>query len=427
MKKINKIAIIGLACLSLAGETVFAQIDTTFHQQPVRLDQFLQIVSENNLEYAAEKYNVQISEAAIEMVRVIPDPSFAFDWLENREKKERSGFGYASELATTVEIGGKRRARIGLAESVNSFSQSQLHDYFRNLRVDATLVFLEAEKQNKLYQMKHSSYLTMKKLSDADSIRLGLGSIMKINAVQSKLEAGMLMNELLQADANRRNALYQLNLMAGISTVDTLLAPLIEMNGVLRNFDLNELIQMAVQNRADIVAARINMEVSAKNTTLVKKERNIDLDFKLGFENDHLVPDINPGAKIITAGIGIPLKFSNFNKGELNVARLYEQQTQKEYALLLQKITTEIITAYQNYITTERQVINFKSNLLLQSENVLKGKIYSYDRGETSLLEVLNAQRTFNEIQSSYIEILADNYMALVELERAAGIWDISF
>ena len=57
----------------------------------------------------------------------------------------------------------------------------------------------------------------------------------------------------------------------------------------------------------------------------------------------------------------------------------------------------------------------------------MKGKIYSYDRGETSLLEVLNAQRTFNEIQSSYIEILVDNYMALVELERATGIWDMNF
>ena len=121
------------------------------------------------------------------------------------------------------------------------------------------------------------------------------------------------------------------------------------------------------------------------------------------------------------------MKFSSLNRGELDAARFYEQQTERQYAFVVQKITTEITQAYQYFVSTQKQVINFKSNLLHQSEGVLNGKIYSYNRGETSLLEVLNAQRTFNEIQSSYIEILVENHMALVELERAAGIWDVSF
>jgi cobalt-zinc-cadmium efflux system outer membrane protein len=405
---------------------VFAQNDTSFIKQPVSLNQFLQVVSENNLEFAAEKYNVQISEAAIEAARVVPDPTFSFDWLENREEKNRSGFGYSSELGTTLEFG-KRRARIGLAESELSLTQAELDDYFRNLRADAALTFLEAEKQHQLYLIKQKSYTTMKKLADADSIRLSLGSIMETDAIQSKLEAGMLMNELLQAAANRRNALHQLNLMAGVAALDTLFVPQIQLDGIIRSFDLNGLIDVAVQNRSDVVSARLNMEVSGKNTALVKRERKMDLDVKLGLEDDYTVPNSGSGAKIFTAGVGIPLKFSNLNKGEIDAAEYYEQQTAKQYTFVKQKITNEIVTAYQNFLSTEKQVINFQENLLQQSEHVLKGKIYSYDRGETSLLEVLNAQRTFNEIQSSYIETLVENYRALVELERAAGIWDIQF
>ncbi len=426
MKQIDKILLIVIVLLSCAGEVLVAQTDTSFIKQPVNLNQFLQVVSENNLEFAAEKYNVKISEAAIEMARVVPDPTFSFDWLENREQKERSGFGYASELGTTVEFG-KRRARVGLAKSELSVTQAQLDDYFRNLRADAALVFLEAEKQNQLYLIKQKSYLTMKKLADADSIRLELGSIMETDAIQSKLEAGMLMNELLQADANWRNALHELNLFAGVSAIDTLFIPQIQMKGILRSFNLNSLIEVAVQNRSDVVSAKLNMEVSAKNRVLVKRERNIDLDLKLGLENDYSLPNSGSGAKIISAGVGIPLKFSNFNKGEINAAELFEQQTEKQFNFVTQKITNEIVKAYQYFLSTEKQVINYQENLLKQSEHVLKGKIYSYDRGETSLLEVLNAQRTFNEIQSSYIEILVDNYMALVDLERTAGIWDISF
>jgi len=386
-----------------------AQQDSLNRALPVDLNTYLQVVSRNNLEYAAEKYNIGISEAAIEMVRIIPDPSLSFDWLENREAKERTGFGFNSELGTTIELGGKRRARIRYAESERDLVKALLDDYFRNLRADAALVYLEAEKQQRLFKTKEESYKTMKKLADADSIRLSMGSIMEIDAVQSKLEAGILKNELIQAEAERKNAINEMNLMAGAARPDTLFMPDIELKGIIRNFHVNDLIEMA------------------KNTKLIKKERIMDLDVKVGLENDYLNPNTSPAAKIITAGIGIPLKFSNINKGELIAANLNEQQAAKQYEYIVQKITTEITNAFQNFISTEKQVTNFKANMLKQSGDVLKGKIYSYNRGETSLLEVLNAQRTYYEIQSSYIEVLTDNYAALVELERAVGMWDIKF
>lgn len=46
---------------------------------------------------------------------------------------------------------------------------------------------------------------------------------------------------------------------------------------------------------------------------------------------------------------------------------------------------------------------------------------------ESSILEVLNAQRTYNDVRKDYYQALADNATALIELERKTGIWDISF
>ena len=42
------------------------------------------------------------------------------------------------------------------------------------------------------------------------------------------------------------------------------------------------------------------------------------------------------------------------------------------------------------------------------------------------MLEILNAQRTYNDVQAQYIETLFDYNSALVELERSVGIWDIN-
>ena len=56
------------------------------------------------------------------------------------------------------------------------------------------------------------------------------------------------------------------------------------------------------------------------------------------------------------------------------------------------------------------------------ARQVLEGKRYAYRRGETSLLAVLTAQRTFNEIQEDCAACVYDCMAALVELERSAGL-----
>jgi outer membrane protein TolC len=43
------------------------------------------------------------------------------------------------------------------------------------------------------------------------------------------------------------------------------------------------------------------------------------------------------------------------------------------------------------------------------------------------LLELLDAQRTDNEVRASYNEALADQAKALIDLDRAAQVWEIHF
>lgn len=413
--------------LSLYTPSIFAQVDTLIVRQQLGFNQFLYLVSQNNLEYAAEKFNVQISEAAAELAKICPNPYFSFDWFENREDKSRAGYGFSSELGTTIELGGKRNARMTLANSEISLSQALLDDYFRNLRAEASIIYLEAVKQNLFYQVLLDSYKTMKKLSEADSIRLSLGSIMETDAIQSRLEAGMLLNEVLQKEADLRISFTQLNLIAGIQNKDTLFSPVDSVNTPLRDFKLVDLIVTAQQNRADLEAARYNKEVSANASDLALAERRMDLDLKIAYGDEYYLPPGLPYTQSLAAGVSIPLKFSNFNKADLKIAEFQEQQADKYLLFIQLKIRIEIMEAWQKYVASKNQVENFKSNLLNQSEKVLKGKIYSYERGETSLLEVLNAQRTYNEIQTSYIETLNNNYVALIELEKAAGIWDLNF
>jgi cobalt-zinc-cadmium efflux system outer membrane protein len=92
---------------------------------------------------------------------------------------------------------------------------------------------------------------------------------------------------------------------------------------------------------------------------------------------------------------------------------------------VLLQIQTDVSQAYFNYIAAKKQVLQFNTGLLTDAKRIVDGEIYSYKRGETSLLEVLNAHRTYNDLQQNYYQTLFSYASALIGVERSAGIWDL--
>lgn len=83
--------------------------------------------------------------------------------------------------------------------------------------------------------------------------------------------------------------------------------------------------------------------------------------------------------------------------------------------------------AWFNYQAEKKKVVQFKSGMLGDAQKVMDGMVYKYKRGETNILDVLVAQRTYNEVQQEYLETMKGYAVSLVELEKACGIWDIRF
>jgi cobalt-zinc-cadmium efflux system outer membrane protein len=407
-----------------------AQIDSTFTQIKINHSEFLSLVNKNNLGYAAEKFNVNIAEANIEASKVFPDPELAIGASDNGQRRMQMGYGFSSELSWTLELGGKRKARINIAKSTSELTKALLEDYFRNLRADATLNYLTSLKQKEIFKVQSNSYTILKNIAEADSIRFKLGSITEIDARQSKLEANAMLNEVYQSEADWKTTLLELATLVGNQKADSLYLPIGDLKKFDRLFDLNELIISAQNNRADLLAALKNKKVSQDILGLAKANRVLDLGLSLGVESASVVTNSvapTPSSNSVSAGITIPLKFSNRHKGELKAAEYSVQQADVLYKQTELQIQIEVRKAWFNYLTAQKQVRQFNTGLLSDAQRLLDGKVYGYKRGETSLLEVLNAQRTYNETQLNYYETLYNYAAALVELEKTAGIWDINF
>ena len=406
---------------------IFA-VQTANAQRIVTFDEYLKNVREKNIEYLVEKYNISIAEANARAAKVMPDPELTVMYEDYQDWDLKTARGYAAELDYTLELGGKRRARMAVARSEQQMTEALVEDFFRNLRADATLCYLDALKQKQLVALALSSYQSMMDLARGDSLRYALGEIAEIDAMQSRLEATTMMTDFFQTELEYKNILSDLTVFeGGAAAIDSLSGSL---PLVVRIYQLQNLIELAQNNRADLMAAIRNRELSAANLRLVKANRMIDLGLNVGFAQNREILIEDAGGetgkfKTFSAGISVPLKFSNANKGELRAAQYSEQQADMEYDMVLLQIRKEVEQCYNSYVSSFRQAELYQQNVLADAATILERKKYSYARGETSLLEVLDAQRTANEVYQTYYETLYNANAALVELCRAAGIWDV--
>lgn len=388
-------------------------------------DEYLNNVKNNNISFLAEKYNVNIADANVKAAKIFPDPELSVSYTNNQNWNMQMGYGIDAELGYTLELGGKRKARIRVAESEKEMTAALLEDYFRNLRADATIAYYTALKQKQVYEIEQSSYRRMLELAKADSVRYRLGSIMEVDARQSKLEAASMLNDVYSSEGELQESLAQLLLFQGSKDMEIPDSIAGELSCTKPDFDLRQLTITAQNNRADLQAAIKSKEMSQNNLRLAKANRAIDLGLSIGgsyssIARNEIAPA--PPFKGITAGISIPLKFSNTNKGELRAAQFAVKQSELEYQAIEQQIASEVMQAYNKYHISWRQVEQFNSGLLDNAKFILNKKMYSYERGETSILEVLNAQRTYNDVQTTYSETLYNCAVAWVELERTCGI-----
>ncbi|KAA6336622.1 hypothetical protein EZS27_015224, partial [termite gut metagenome] len=191
--------ILWLDCFVVHSQTLEAM------QQTIDYRIYIEWVWQQNLGYAAEKLNVSVAEAEVKAARIFNDPAISMEYADNDDHRMQMGRSVSVELSRSFSLG-KRSAGIGLAESEKELAEALLEDYFHTLRVEASLAYLETIRQSELYRVKESSYESIRRLAEGDSIKYALGKITYTDAVQSKLEAGMAYNDLMQAQTELYNS-----------------------------------------------------------------------------------------------------------------------------------------------------------------------------------------------------------------------------
>jgi outer membrane protein TolC len=85
-------------------------------------------------------------------------------------------------------------------------------------------------------------------------------------------------------------------------------------------------------------------------------------------------------------------------------------------------LDSKVRRAVEQYNAATARLALFNGPIVQSAEKVRNAKLYSYQRGEASLLEELHAEQTLNEVYLEQIEAQQDYAEALIEIQHLTGL-----
>jgi cobalt-zinc-cadmium efflux system outer membrane protein len=398
--------------------------------QTLTFAQYLATVGRGNLDLAAQRANVSVTEAQIAVARIFPDPQLTVGVTSVDVSAVGSPTITDLSFTQTIELGGKRGARIASAQHDWSSAQAGLDDFLRTLRGDASDAFIDALAKQMVLARKRVTVASLERLVVVNQERLRAGDIGEIALVQSRVEAGKSRGEVLSAETDVAQTTLALALKLGTMRDVVHVTPTGDLRIATHAFDVEQLIATARERRADVRARRFALAAASARVRLAHANRWIDLTLSLGWAHafepygqyQKIAPA--PAYEALSATLTLPLPLSRIYKGELTAAQFNQAAAEWNLRAAELKVEVDIRQASSRYQTAVERVKLYSTGLLRDADRVLEAKLYEYQRGGASLLEVLEAQRTVNDVYLDYIDALTDHAHALVALEQAAGIWD---
>lgn len=398
------------------------------------LPEFVERVLKSNLDGAAARFNVTSAEAQVSINRLFPDPQLT-SGISSKElygpSKPASPTQYTVGLAWTLELGGKRAARIAVAQTGVKKAQADLETFLSDLRLSAINAFVDATKARLVLERKQKTRDGFREVVRLNDIRFKAGDLGGVELAQSRVEAQRFEGEVYGAEADLKSAEAALAPLLNLDRSPVL--PAGDLDAEARVFALDDLLASALKKRTDLVAVRSALDVAENEMRLAEANRWVDLGLSLGI--NHTPPVYASGLDVggspfpapanmsnsMSATLSIPIPFSRRQKGELVQASAARSQARLQIQSLEQKTRADVASAIAQYEAASRQLQSYKGGILLDADKVLDGLQFSYKRGNASLLELIQAQRTTNEVYLAYFDALGNHTKALAALDRVSG------
>lgn len=388
----------------------------------ITLDQAIDLALAHNHSLRATRTQILQNQAQEITANLRPNPTlgvdtqfvpffspqdFSGDNLNNTQQFD-IGVGYL------FERGHKRQRRLQAAQDQTAVTRAQVADAERTLAFNVGQQFVSVLLAESTLQFALEDLRSFQQTVDISEAQLKAGYIGEGDYLKIKLQLLQFQTDVSSARLARVQALAGLREFLGYNAVPADYDVVGELEFQPLQGNLEDLQARALRERPDFRAAELGVTAAQSQIRLAKANAKVDVNGTYDFTH---VSGENTAS--IFANFELPI--FNRNQGEIARTGHVLTQSQEQQQSVSDAVLSDVANAYEALRSNEEVVQLYTSGYLKQAQDSRDISEYAYKRGAASLLDYLDAERSYRSVQLAYRQALASYMTALEQLKEAEG------
>ena len=384
--------------LSLFLLLIFFASVVPVHGEEVTLDQALDFFYKNNYDILISRYEIDKTYAEYVGAKLRPNPVLSAN---------AQGVGYykvypqrSDETQITlridqlIETAGKREIRTNSALATHEAIKLSYRDVIRNLLIGFYSVFYNLQLDRLNIEFGRYELARFDRILDIAERRHNAGFLTLLDLTKIKLSKIDLENSLTNFEAQYKKDLENFNyLLRGDRTFEP--TPL-ALREIFPEYFEDQLVDIALKNRYDLLALQKQREAARHNLTLAKALRIPDVS--VGIEHDSYGTD---GTSRVGGGFSMGLPIFNRAQGEILKRNAEYKQIEEQILKVKRLVVSDVRQALIVYQSSLQIFNNYRSRKAA-IEDLLNKSETAFSLGGITVLDLLDTRRTYRDFVTKY-------------------------
>jgi len=411
--------IVAVSLLLVTSQLASAQTSLTWEQVKAKFEAV-------NPALRADADNVDEMRAEEITAFLRPNPQFTLSvdgtqaaphngvWTPFKGTTEQPNFSYLHEREH------KRELRLESAQEGTRITQSQHEDLERNMVFALRAAFVGTLQAKFVLDLARADLEYYDHIIEISRARFKAGDLAQIDLDRIELLRVQYESEIETATVNLRTAKIQLLQMLNDRT------PLDQFD-VTGSFDFSDALQpletyrdAALAARPDLQAALQTVQQSVTNHKLAVANGSTDPTFAGWFTNNSSTNNPN-ASETIGVSVSIPLRIFDKNQGEKKRTMIDIDRSKQASDAARAQVFSDVDTAYELVRSNIELLKPYKAKYKDQALRVRDTVTFAYEHGGASLMDFLNAQSDYRQVQLAYAQLIGAYLTAAGQLNLAIG------
>jgi outer membrane protein, heavy metal efflux system len=416
LKRAPAWALTGAICLVLSGAG-HGQNTTT-----VDLDKAIDLALAHNHSLKATRTQIRQNQAQEITANLRPNPVFGADsqFVPFFSPQDFSGTNvdqvqqFDVGLSYLFERGHKRQRRLQAARDQTAVTRAQVADAERTLTFNVAQQFISVLLAQSALELAEENLKAFQQTVDISQEQFKAGYIGEGDYLKIRLQLLQFHTDVSSAKLAKVQAMVGLRELVGYDALPENFDVTGELTYQPLKTGLDDLKLQALHERPDYKAAQLGVTAAQSQIQLAKANSKVDV---IGTYNvDHVA-----GETTASIFASFPLAIFDRNQGEIARTKYALTQSQEQQESASDAVLSDVANAYAAVKSNDEVVQLYTSGYLKQAQDSRDISQYAYKRGAASLLDFLDAERSYRAIQLAYRQALASYMTSIEQLKEAVG------